>query len=468
MTLSPADHLSAATVLSQVRSGPSRAGKAVRVCHVAATTEGATWMLEQLRELRNRHGYDVTAVVSGEHGLLVDRLHQANIPTFAFDFEFSSVSDLIRLPGKIFKLARFLRREQFDVVQTHLFHSMIIGRIAGWLADVPVRLSMIAGPYHLEAATPRWIDGATAWMDTVIIGSCRFTIGLYRSLGVPARRLSLIYYGPDHRAFDPAHTPPADIRDEFRWPETTPVIGMIAYFYAVRPASHWAPPALHNRAVKGHEYLIRAVPAIRREFPDVKVVLVGEGWEEGGRAHMDAMRALVCELGLLNVVYFAGFRNDVPGLLRAFDISVQPSLNENLGGTIESLLMARPTVATRVGGMPDSVREGVTGFLVEPADPNALAQGILRLLRNPAQARALGEAGRRLMLQRFTLDRTVDELHTLYRRRLYRRGRRRRGYRSLVSLVRVGALAPVSAYLAVRLVVFERFVLSARHENQAE
>jgi glycosyltransferase involved in cell wall biosynthesis len=114
-------------------------------------------------------------------------------------------------------------------------------------------------------------------------------------------------------------------------------------------------------------------------------------------------------------VLFVGNCSDVPSLLAASDVAVQCSLTESLGGTIEALLMERPVVATRVGGMPESVHDGVTGILVPPADPQALAAGILRLLENRAEAAAFGRAGRELMLERFTFARTVDDLDAIYR-----------------------------------------------------
>jgi hypothetical protein len=97
------------------------------------------------------------------------------------------------------------------------------------------------------------------------------------------------------------------------------------------------------------------------------------------------------------------------------DVSVQASLNENLGGTIESLLMARPTVATRVGGMVDSVIDGRTGILVRPEDPEDLARGMIELIRDRERAAALGRAGRELMLSKFTLSTTVPALVAIYR-----------------------------------------------------
>ncbi|HEY3968896.1 MAG TPA: glycosyltransferase family 4 protein [Planctomycetaceae bacterium] len=425
----------------------------LNVCHVAATTEGATWMLEQLRELRDEHGCQVTAVVSGETGGLVDKLRRENIAVRSQDFRFAGLRELLRLPRSICSLARLFRRERFDVVQTHLFASMILGRIAAWLADVPVRLTMVAGPFHLEAHTPRWIDAATCWMDTTLIGSCRHTLDLYRGLGAKNNRLALIYYGPDERKFCPESTPPAQIRSEFGWPVETPLVALIAYFYAPLPSNSWIPESVQGRAIKGHEDLIKAAPEILREFPDARILLVGKGWEAGGAKHMDEMRQLVQELGLQDRVVFTGFRTDVNNILRAVDVAVQASLNENLGGTIESLLMACPTVATRVGGLVDSVIDEQTGILVRPADPQDLARGIRALLRDPARSKRLAHAGRDWMRERFTLRRTVDDLHQLYRQKLFANQRRLKGYRWYASLWRLLIGTPLFFYLALRLVV---------------
>ena len=118
---------------------------------------------------------------------------------------------------------------------------MVLGRIAAWFADVPVRFSMIAGPFHLEAYTPRWIDRYTRWIDTTTIASCRDTRTLYRRMGVPEGRLAVIYYGPDKLKFDPSATLPANLRAEFGWAPDSPLIGMVAYFYPELPRSRWIP-----------------------------------------------------------------------------------------------------------------------------------------------------------------------------------------------------------------------------------
>ncbi len=427
-----------------------------KLCYVAATTEGAVWIFEQLRELRDRHRFDVEVILNGERGPLVDAFRGAGIPVHVCSFDFAGSADLLALPRRVMELSRLLLRKRYDIVQTHLFHSMVIGRVAAWFADVPVRLSMIPGPFHLEAYTPRWIDRATCWMDTLIIPSCEFTRQLYRRMGVPDRRLSLIYYGPDERRFDPAATSPCDLRAEHGWGAETPLVGMVAYFYSELGFNRWTPPNVQGRSNKRQEDLIHAVPRVLAKHPDARFLLVGNGWEEGGRIHMARLERLVAELGLQRYVVFTGFRTDIPPVLRALDVAVQASISENLGGTIESLLMECPTVATRSGGMVDSVIEGVTGVLVEPCDPQSLADGIIRLLDDREKARSLAAEGRRRMLARFTLRRTVADLAVLYERLS---SPPRRGYRRHVMALRLVAGGLVCALIAFRYVLLDAGLL---------
>jgi glycosyltransferase involved in cell wall biosynthesis len=218
--------------------------------------------------------------------------------------------------------------------------------------------------------------------------------------------------------------------------------------------NRWTPPALHGKAGKGHEDLIRAAPTVLREFHATKFLLVGKGWQGGGQALLDRMQSLVAELGLQDSVIFTGFRTDVPQIYRDLDVSIHLSLNENLGGTIESLLMECPVVATRIGGLTDSVLDGETGVLVNPRDPSDLAKGILRLLRNPAAARELGKAGRARMLARFTLRTTVQDLDGLYRGLS-----KPRGYRPYVTLWRLVVAGLFCSGVALRFLVLDAYLL---------
>lgn len=413
-------------------------------------------MFEQLRELRDQYGCEVAAVVSGDSGKLIDKLDSEGIPHFAFNFGFATPSGIMRMPREVLRLARLFRRQRFDVVQTHIFTSMLLGRVASWLADVPVRLSMISGPFHLEAYTSRWIDASTWWMETMLIPSCEASVSLCQTMGVPKERLALIYYSVDETKFDPRKVTRANLRERYGWEKDTPVIGMVAYFYPRLPQSSWVPVKLNGKGGKGHEDLINAAPLVQAEFPAAKFLLVGTGWGEAGEAYQEELKNLVRAKGLQESVIFAGYCENVTEVLPEFDVAIQASLSENLGGTIEGLLMGCPMVVTRVGGMPDAVRDGETGLLVNPADPEDLARGIIRQLRSPEKARAMAAAGRKLMLERFTLNRTVADLAQLYEQILATKTRK--PYNLIVSFGRLLLAAPVFAYLAFRLLVIDMFV----------
>ena len=413
-------------------------------------------MVEQLRELRDRFGYDVYAIVIREDCDLAERLRDAGIKCLYLEYVYRSLKDMVLLPLMIFKMERLLRRERFDVVQTHLLPSMVVGRIAAWLADAPVRLAMVASPFHLEAVISRYIDRATVWMETGVIASCEKTVELYKQIGVAPEKISLIYYGADERRFNTEEIPTSNIRAEFGWPSDTPVVSLVAYFYPKLPKTGWIPELCFDRATKGHEHFVEAARIVLREVPNTKFLMVGPGWGETGETYRQEIIEQVKSLGLENEIIFTGYRSDVNGILRDVSVAVQAPIAENLGGTIEALIMQRPLVATRVGGIPDSVRDGETGILVEPANAEDLARGILAMLRNREEAERMARNGRRLMLDRFSLSRTVNDLHQLYQRQLTRK--KRRGYSLTVSSGRQVLALPVYLYLGFRVIFVEYIV----------
>ena len=429
----------------------------LKVCHVFASTEGGRWVYEQLDALRD-HGCDSFALMGGDRGTTVDLCRNAGIPVRAFSPSVWGGRGLLTLPFRILALAWWMRRQRFDVVQSHILPSTVFARPAAWLADVPVRLEMSTSPFYMQAPSIAWVERATAWMETGLIPSCRLAGELFRKAGIPARLVQeTLYYGPHEDRFDPARAEPEGLREEFGLPPGTPLVGSIAVFYSRCGGSSFVPPEVRNRYIKGHTDIIDAMPIVRREFPDARLVLVGKGWGDGAEETERELRDYVRERGLEKVVLFAGWRSSTAAVLVDLDVSVQASLNENLGGTVESLLMARPTVATRVGGMVDSVVDGETGILVNPADPPDLARGIAELLRDPDRAAALGRAGRELMLSRFTLTTTVPALARLYRRQ---RAQAEGAWRLHVFLLRL-MLAPFIALpLALRMALFDILLMN--------
>jgi glycosyltransferase involved in cell wall biosynthesis len=163
-------------------------------------------------------------------------------------------------------------------------------------------------------------------------------------------------------------------------------------------------------ADKGQDDLLRAVPAILRRRPDTLFVLVGTGTAE------PALRRLAETLGVAGSVRFLGFRDDVPAITAALDVAVLPSVDCDASPAVlkEALACGVPAVATDIGGAAEIVRDGGTGLIVPPRDPDRLAAAILSLLDDPARARDMGRRGSADVAARFTPDRLAEETLAVY------------------------------------------------------
>jgi glycosyltransferase involved in cell wall biosynthesis len=171
---------------------------------------------------------------------------------------------------------------------------------------------------------------------------------------------------------------------------------------------------------KGHRVVMEALPEVIGEFPDLRVLLFGRGPLEG------ELKKLCHRHGLSSHVRFAGFRTDLERVLPCLDLVVHPALMEGLGlSLLETAAAGIPIVASRVGGIPEIVQDGVTGVLVPPADPKSLASAIVRLLRQRETARAFGNAGRDFFRRNFSVAKMVEGNLRVYCDVLA--GRRRRG-----------------------------------------
>lgn len=384
----------------------------MRIVHITATAVGAPWLVELAREQKAR-GHDVTLLIPSLDGTIAAALQGSGVVCRAANVDVLNSTGMVDRALRLAALVRLLRRLRPDVVHGHILNSVVTARLASWVAGVPVRLGMSAGPLELESELLRTLQLGTAFCDTTTIASCSYTLELFDRHGIPA---SLIFYAADERRFDPTRADGARVRRELGIDAETPLTGMVAYFYPPGANAAVYPPHLLGRGAKGHEVLLHAVPRVLAEVPRAKFALVGRGWGADGPAYEQALKQLARNLGIEHAVLFTGERADVPDTLAAFDVSLQPSLNDNLGGTLESLLMARPMVVSDIPGYRDTVIPEETGLMVPPGDAEALAGAIVRLFRDPDFARRLGENGRRRMLEHFSLQRCVDDIDALMAR----------------------------------------------------
>ena len=256
------------------------------------------------------------------------------------------------------------------------------GRRAGRRRD-------LSRPRRLATGWPgRWsflFDRAISrLLDCVIAVSAAAGRFLVEGKGYPADRVVVVPNGRDLSSSLRADT--AGRPQGARLDDAVPLIGVVGRL----------------ETQKGHVHLFDAWPDVLRAFPDARLLLVGDG-----RLRGELERAQT--LGVDGSVIFLGFRGDMPRVLDGIDVLWLPSLYEGMPLTvIEASAMACPVVATAVDGTPEVIEHDVTGWLVPPEEPRALARALVTLLADPDRARAVGRAGRQRVLHQFALDRQVD------------------------------------------------------------
>ncbi|MBI5625128.1 MAG: glycosyltransferase [Elusimicrobia bacterium] len=294
------------------------------------------------------------------------------------------------------ELVALLARLRPAVLHTHTSKAGFLGRWAAWLVNrtvgrsQPIRtvhtphghvLYGYFGPWRsalfraLEAASSRVTDRLVA------VSEAEERESLAAGLGEPGQWTVI----PAGTGFEPGASGPGGTlaRERFGIPRDAFVAGTVARL----------------EPVKGVRHLIEAAGLVRRKSAvsvrDVRFLVVGDG------SQRPALERLARDLGLADVVVFAGFQDDAVSLLEAMDVYVQPSLNEAMGqALLSAMARGKPVVAASVCGITDVVVDGATGLLVPPADPRALSGAVLRLLEDPLLRRRLGEAGRDLARRR--------------------------------------------------------------------
>lgn len=293
------------------------------------------------------------------------------------------------------RFARVLKRLKPDVIHAHDPHGVAMASLALSLTagstkerPLPPLVASRRVDFHLKGNSfSRW---KYRQVDCFIAASEAIRQMLIAD-GVPADRTVTV-----HEGIDVDHvitTPPVNVHEAFWLPHHAPVVGNVA---ALVPH-------------KGQRYLIDAAHLVVQEIPDARFIILGEGEL---REHLERQ---VREHHLEKHVLLPGFRTDVLGCIKGFDVFVMSSVTEGLGTSLlDAMACARPIVATHAGGIPEIVEDGVNGLLVPPRDAHALAAAIVRALRDQPLRERLGKAGFDRVRDRFTVERMVAATAAVY------------------------------------------------------
>jgi glycosyltransferase involved in cell wall biosynthesis len=308
--------------------------------------------------------------------------------------------DLINVVRSFVEIFTYLKREKIDLIHTHFSVPGFVGRLAARLAGVPVMVHTIHGlPYHAKSPWAQrtfyiLLERLVGGLADVVLSQNRGDIDdAVRYAIIPRDRLRYIGNGIRLDRFRPVR------RD-------TPPHGLFTITCTAR-----------MELVKNHPMLFEALRILKERGHRFRVQLVGEG------ELMSEHQALCQRLGIADRVEFLGYRDDVPEILAQTDISVLTSIKEGVPrAMMESMAMALPTVATRIAGNVDVVRDGETGFLVDVDDCVGLADRLERLMADPALRARMGARGREVVLQEFDEDRIIESLGHVYRTLLLKKG----------------------------------------------
>jgi glycosyltransferase involved in cell wall biosynthesis len=297
------------------------------------------------------------------------------------------------------RLSRVIRRLAPDIIHAHDAHGVAMAALALSMTTafvertgtrMPALVAARRVDFHLRAnSLSRWKQRQ---VDCFIAASEAIRQMLVHD-GVPATRTITV-----HEGIDVDHVlaaPIVNIHEALWLPHHAPVIGNVA---ALVPH-------------KGQRHLIETARLVVREIPDARFVILGEG------ELREALERQVKEHHLEKHVLLPGFRTDVLGCIKAFDVFAMSSVTEGLGTSLlDAMACGRAIVATHAGGIPEVVDDGVTGLLVPPRDHAAMAQAIVRVLKDDALRARMGAAGFARVNERFTVDQMIEGTAAAYAR----------------------------------------------------
>jgi len=298
------------------------------------------------------------------------------------------------------RLYRLMRQERPHVVHTHTAKAGFVGRLAARLARVPVVVHtfhghVLHGYYGLRKTQllRRMERGLACLTDCIITVSEHVKRDLVTYGVAAADRIQVISLGLELDPFLDCGPYRGAFRRELQLNGAERLVGIVGRIFPI----------------KNHHLFLEAAALVAREDPAARFVIVGDG------TLRPALERQAQETGIADRVIFTGWRRDLPGIYADLDVLAVTLNNKGTPvSAIEAMAAGCPVVATNVGGLPNLIREGETGYLVPPGDAPAVATALLRVLHQPEMARCMGETARKAARERFSAQRLITDMEQLY------------------------------------------------------
>lgn len=346
---------------------------------------GGTMQVYYLHRSLVQQGAD-SMIVTPKGSALHDLCRESGLPHIAVSY--SGEIDLTILP----KLIRVIHSHKPDVVHIHS------RRGADTWGSIAARICRVKKIILARRVDDPLSRGPLNWYRygpgcDVVVAVSKGIVKALTEGNVAPSKIRQVYSAIESDRYQ-SDANPSQVRSELGLAHNSAVIGVIAQLIPR----------------KGHRYLLEAFHRIKESYPDSQLLFLGEGESEA------KLRSVAESSGFKNDVIFAGYRDDIGRCLRAMTLLAHPATMEGFANVaMQAMAAGIPVVSADVGGMSESVRDGVSGILVPPRDPGRLAEAVISLLDNPSLQRKLGQSGRSIVEQEFTVSRMVTETIKIYR-----------------------------------------------------
>ncbi|MCX5642296.1 MAG: glycosyltransferase, partial [Candidatus Omnitrophica bacterium] len=289
------------------------------------------------------------------------------------------------------RLFRFLLKNRFDIIHTFLFQANNLGRVVGWLANVPVRIGSQRSTDYGRRPCHNLLDRITMPCSRIMVSNSESGRKmLMRRVGLAPEKVMVIPNGVPLAAVIP--------KDKAR-----EMLGFSGEALLIGSAGNLRPP-------KGYQYLLPAFREVALKYPEAKLLIAGEG------PLRKTLERFSRRLGISRKVFFLGFQKNLSAFYSGLDLFVMPSLWEGMPvALLEALSYGLPVVATAVSGIPEVMSDGCEGFLVAPANPQQIAVGLMELSGNPQKRLEMGNRGRLRAEHEYSQEKMVLAYANLYR-----------------------------------------------------
>ena len=376
--------------------------KKIRIMYFIGSLQlgGAERQLAELAVRLDKNLFDIEICCIAQGGPLIDYVKNHGVKVSIFQayllkgkYNPLSYIHIIRETWRIF---RHIRKQRPDIVHAFLYTAYIIGVLCAQLARIPIiiasrrSLGYFKETNFIKQPLENFVNLFT---HHVLVNSKAVQEDVLRRERIDPHKIKLIYNGVDLERFQ-TKVERNEVLRELGIPPERVIVGVVANL-------------IHY---KGHRELIEAARIIKQQVPSIAFIFVGR--DGGIKKDLENM---LREYQLEDTIFFTNDRTDIPRLMQGFDIAALASHEEGFSNVIlEAMATGLPMVATNVGGNPEAVVDGETGYIVPPRNPEALAETLLRLIENPGLRTQMGENGRQRVAEHFSIQRLIKDMQAFY------------------------------------------------------